>query len=280
MIQKFREYQSNQIDFNAIGQINESHQYSDQICSVMDKLTFYVKRSAALENSNLNESAKRAYGKDIRLSHDERIAAACIFNEMLVQYKKNMDEELSLYEEFIKQGSLRQEGVEYEWDSLADIIEVDEGLKDSLKSLIKKGEDKVKTVAQKVIDGAKDLTAKGVEVVKAKKDDLVNWAKDAKQEFQERYEALKTLINDIVKKGIDSISKFIDQLLKVFTSIGNNLLEVIKKLGGTKMEKDEKAAELKDIDTEKLYKKIEDPGERSFFNNIVLRVEAILAKDN
>lgn len=280
MIQKFREYQSNQIDFNAIGQINESHQYSNQICSVMDKLTFYVKRSAALENSNLNESAKRAYGKDIRLSHDERIAAACIFNEMLVQFKQNMDEELSIYEAVINQGSLLEEGVEYEWDSFAELIKIDEGLKDKFKSLLKKGEDKVNTIAQKVIDGAKDLTAKGVEVVKAKKDDLVTWAKDAKQEFQDRYEALKTLVNDIVKKGIDSISKFIDKLLKVFTSIGSNLLEVIKKLGGTKMEKEEKAAELKDIDTEELYKKIEDPGERSFFNNIVLRVEAILTKDN
>ena len=63
MVLTFRDYQSNDIDFNELGQINESHQYADSICSVMDKLTFYVKRSVALETSNLNESAKRAYDK-------------------------------------------------------------------------------------------------------------------------------------------------------------------------------------------------------------------------
>ena len=73
MILKFKDYQSNVIDFNAMGQINESHQYSESVCSVMDKLTFYVKRGAALENSTLNESAKMAYSKDIRLNRDERI---------------------------------------------------------------------------------------------------------------------------------------------------------------------------------------------------------------
>lgn len=280
MILKFKDYQSNVIDFDAMGLINESHQYSNSVCSVMDKLTFYVKRSTALENSNLNESAKIAYSKDIRLNREERIAAACIFNEMLVQYKQNMDEELAIYEAVINQGSLLEEGVEYEWDSLSDIIKIDEGLKDKFKSLLKKGAEKVNNVASTVIDGAKDLAVKGVELVKTTKDDITDWAKKTSDELKERYTALKELIDSIVKKGIDSIQKFIDKLLDVFTTIGNNLLEAVKKLGGTKMEKGEKEAELKDIETDELYKNIEDPGERSFFNNIILRAEAILAKDN
>ena len=101
MILKFKDYQSNDIKFEEFGEINESHQYSDSISSVMDKLTFYVKRNIALEGSNLNESAKRAYRKDIKLNRDERIAAACIFNEMLKQYEENMQKELSVYEEII-----------------------------------------------------------------------------------------------------------------------------------------------------------------------------------
>ena len=83
MVLTFKEYQSNNIDFNELGQINESHQYADSIFSVMDKLIFFVKRSVALETSNLNESAKRAYDRDIRFNRDERIAVSCIFNEML-----------------------------------------------------------------------------------------------------------------------------------------------------------------------------------------------------
>ena len=104
MVLTFKDYQSNDIDFNELGQINESHQYEDSICSVMDKLAFYVKRSVALETSNLNESAKRAYNKDIRLNRDERIAVACIFNEMLRKYKENMREELYVYECIINHG--------------------------------------------------------------------------------------------------------------------------------------------------------------------------------
>ena len=60
MVLTFKDYQSNDIDFNELGQINESHQYEDSICSVMDKLAFYVKRRVALETSNLNESAKKS----------------------------------------------------------------------------------------------------------------------------------------------------------------------------------------------------------------------------
>ena len=111
MVLTFRDYYSNDIKFEEFGEINESHQYADSISSVMDKLTFYVKRNIALEGSSLNESAKRAYRKDIRLNRDERIAVACIFNEMLKQYEENMQKELSVYEEIINKGSVLKEGV-------------------------------------------------------------------------------------------------------------------------------------------------------------------------
>lgn len=249
MILKFKDYQSNDIKFEEFGEINESHQYADSISSVMDKLTFYVKRNIALEGSNLNESAKRAYRKDIRLNRDERIAAACIFNEMLKQYEENMQKELSVYEEIINKGSVLEEGVEYDVDKFFDCI-LDEGLKDKIKGLFKKGKEGVTNIAKTVIDGAKDATVNGIDVIKAKKDDLVTWAKDAKKDFEEKYTALKELINDIVKKGIDSIQKFIDKILDVFTSIGDNLVDVVKKLGGLKMDKGEKPAtiDLKDAD--------------------------------
>ena len=32
MVLTFKDYQSNDIDFNELGQINESHQYEDSIC--------------------------------------------------------------------------------------------------------------------------------------------------------------------------------------------------------------------------------------------------------
>ena len=280
MVLAFKDYQSNNIDFNSFGEINESHQYYNSIASVMDKLTFYAKRSAALENSNLNESAKRAYNKNIRLNRDERIAAACIFNEMLNQYKQNMEEELSIYEEIINKGFILEEGVEVDIDEFIDSININEGLKNKIKDILKKGEEGFKNVVKNVVDGAKDITTKGVEVVKAKKDDIVNWAKRMKQEFEERYNALKELIDGIVKKGIDSIRDFINYVLEVFSRLGDKLSEVIKKLGGLKMDKDEKPATLEDIETDELYKDIEDEGEKSFFNNVILRVKAILSKDD
>lgn len=278
MVLTFRDYYSNDIKFEEFGEINESHQYADSISSVMDKLTFYVKRNIALEGSSLNESAKRAYRKDIRLNRDERIAAACIFNEMLKQYEENMQKELSVYEEIINKGSLLKEGVEYDVDKFFDNI-LDEGLKDKIKGLFKKGKEGVTNVAKTVIDGAKDVTVNGIDVIKAKKDDLVTWAKDAKKDFEEKYTALKELINDIVKKGIDSIQKFIDKILDVFTSIGDNLVDAVKKLGGLKMDKGEKPATIDLKDADGVYKNANGDEEKSFINNIILRVEAILSKD-
>lgn len=272
MILGFRDYQSSvyEIDFDKMGQLNESHQYSDFVGSVMDKLTFYVKRNAALENSNLNESAKRAYRKDIRLNRDERIAAACIFNEMLVQYKKNMDEDLSVYEAIISNESVLEEGVEYDDETLAKALSLNEEIK-----IFKK----LTNVAKTVLAGAKDLTAKGVEVVKAKKDDLVTWAKEAKKDMEEKYNALKELVGDIVKKGIDSIEKFINKILDVFTSIGDNLVDAVKKLGGLSMDKGEVPAKLDIEDADGIYKDANGDEEKSFINNIILRAEAILNKD-
>lgn len=266
MILNFKDYQSAPIDFEAIGQINESNMYFDQICSVMDKLTFYVKRNLALENSSLNESAKRAYKKDIRLNRDERIAAACIFNEMLRQYEENMQEELSAYDEIIKKGEVLEEGVEYDINEILSINEL-------------KIFHKLKNVSKTIIDGAKDLTVKTVDVVKAKKEDLISWAKQAKKEFDEKYTALKELIDNIVKKGIDTIEKFINKILDVFTSIGDNLVDAVKKLGGLKMDKGETAAKIDIEDADGIYAGTESEEEKSFINNIILRVEAILNKD-
>ena len=276
MILKFRDYQSNEFDIEGMGQLNESHQYSDAVCSVMDKLTFYVKRSVALETSSLNESAKRAYNKDIHFNRDERIAASCIFNEMLNQYKENMQEELSIYEAIINGDSILEEGVEYDSESLSSTLSLDEG---KLRDLLKKGKEGLVNVAKSVIDGANDITVKTIDVVKAKKDDLVAWAKEAKKDFEEKYTTLKELVDNIVKKGIDSVQKFIDKILNVFSSLGDTLVEAVKKLGGLKMDKDEEAAKLDDIETDELYKEVHDEGEKSFLNNVILRVQAILSKD-
>lgn len=277
MILTFNDYQSiSDIDFNKLGQINESHMYSDAVCSVMDKLTFYVKRNMALESSNLNESAKRAYNKDIRFNREEKIAVSCIFNEMLHQFESNMAEELSIYEAIINRNSVLEEGVEYDSSSLANALSLDEG---KLKDLLKKGKEGIVNVTKSVIDGAKDISVKTVDVVKAKKDDLITWAKEAKKDFEERYAALKSLVNDIVKKGVDSIRKFIDKILDVFTSLGDNLVDAVKKLGGLKMEDGEKPATLDMDDTDGIYKNASGDAEKSFINNIILRVEAILSKD-
>ena len=276
MILTFKDYYSNDIDFNSLGELNENHQYSESIASVMDKITFYVKRNASLQESNLNEDAKRIYSKDVLFNRDERIAASCIFNEMLNQFEKNAKEDLAIYEAIINQGSLLEEGVEYDLKTLADTLSIDEG---KLTDLLKKGKEGLINVTKGVIDGAKDVSTKGIEIVKAKKDDLVDWAKQAKKEFEEKYEKLQTLVKKIVKKGIDSVEAFINYLLEVFTSLGEKLVDAIKSLGGLKMDDGEVPAKLDDIETDELYKNIKGEEEQSFFNNIVLRVQAILSKD-
>ena len=280
MILGFSDYISNDysVDFNSLGQINESHQYAESIGSVMDKLTFYVKRNAALEASTLNEAAKRAYRKDIRFNRDERIAAACIFNEMLNQYKENMKDELAVYEAVISQGSLLKEGVEYDLDSFVDSLVLEEGIKSFAKKLMKKGESVV-AGAKSIANKAKDIAVKSIAVVKATKDDLVNWAKEAKRDFEEKYTALKTFVSNIVKKGIDTVQKFIDSILNVFVSIGDNLVDAVKKLGGLKMDKEEKPATIELSDAEGVYKNAQGEAEKSFINNVILRAEAILSKD-
>ena len=288
MVLNFKDYQYNSgsIDFNSLGEINESHQYSNAIASVMDKLTFYVKRNNALENSSLNESAKRAYNKDIRLNRDERVAVACIFNEMLNQYELNMQDELAAYDAIIEQCSVLEEGVEYDFDEFVDNIinekfgEKGAAFRKKFKELFMKGKEGIENAAKSVIDGAKDLSAKGVEVVKAKKEDLKQWAEDAKKDFEDKYAAFKKVIKDIVDKGVDSIEKFINKILNVFTSLGDTLVDAIKKLGGLKLDDDEKATSLNlDFDTEDLYKNVDGEGEKSFLNNVILRVQAILSKD-
>ena len=270
MILTFRDYQSYDVNFSELGELNESHQYSDAVASVMDKLTFFVKRNAALENSNLNESAKRVYSKDIRLNRDEKIAAACIFNEMLKQYEENMKEDLSVYEAIINKESVLEEGVEYDEKTLCEVLSLNEEIKIFRK---------LSNVARTIISGAKDLTVKSIEVVKATKDDLVDWAKEAKKDLEDKYMALKELVNNIVKKGIDSIEKFINKILEAFTSIGDNLVDAVKKFGGLKMDKDEKPATLDLEDTEGLYKNASNDAEKSFINNVILRAEAIISKD-
>ena len=288
MVLNFKDYLYNadDIDFNSLGEISESHQYSNAIASVMDKLTFYAKRTHALENSSLNESAKRAYGKDIRFNRDEQVAVACIFNEMLTQYEATMQDELTIYEEVINQCSVLEEGVEYDIDDFVDNIlnekfgEKGKAFREKFKELFKKGKEGVENAAKSVIDGAKDLTVKGVEVVKAKKDDLKKWAEEAKKEYEEKYAKFKVLIKDIIKKGIDSVEKFINKILNVFTSLGDTLVDAIEKLGALKLDEDEKIAYLDDdIDTDGLYKNMHSDGERAFFNNIIIRVKAILSKD-
>ena len=280
MILSFKDYQlTKDIDYNSLGKINETHQYSNDVCSVMDKITFYAKRNFHLENSNLNESAKRAYNRDIRFNKEERIASSCIFNEMLNMYAKSIKNEISLCENIINNGFLLEEGVEYDYDMVASAFSIDEGIGDWLKKKFSKGKDAVENTTKKMLDGAKDIVSKSTNVVKTKSSDIVNWAKQAKKDFEEKYESLKKIINNIIKKGINSVKEFIDNLLEVFTSIGDNLVDVVKKLGGLKMDKGESPAELDGIPTDNLYKNASSPEEKSFINNIILRVETMLEKD-
>lgn len=280
MILSFKDYQlTKDIDYNSLGKINETHQYSNDVCSVMDKITFYAKRNFHLENSNLNESAKRAYNRDIRFNKEERIASSCIFNEMLNMYAKSIKNEISLCENIINNGFLLEEGVEYDYDMVASAFSIDEGIGDWLKKKFSKGKDAVENTTKKMLGGAKDIVSKSTNVVKTKSSDIVNWAKQAKKDFEEKYESLKKIINNIIKKEINSVKEFIDNLLEVFTSIGDNLVDVVKKLGGLKMDKGESPAELDGIPTDNLYKNASSPEEKSFINNIILRVETMLEKD-
>ena len=280
MVLSFKDYQSiNNLDFNNLGQINEMHQYSNEVCSVMDKITFYVKRNFHLENSSLNESAKRAYNKDIRFNKEERIASSCIFNEMLNIYAKSIKNEIRLCENIINNGFLLEEGVEYDYDMVASAFSIDEGIGDWLKKKFSKGNDAVENTAKKMLDSAKGIVSKSTNVIKTKSSDIVNWAKQAKKDFEEKYENLKKIINNIIKKGINSVKEFIDNLLEVFTSIGDNLVDVVKKLGGLKMDKGESPVELDGTPTDNLYKNAPSPEEKSFINNIILRVETMLEKD-
>lgn len=278
MALKFSEYISSyDIDYSAMGELNESHEYSNYICSVMDKLTFYTKRNYHLMNSSLNESAKRIYNQDIKFNHNERIAVGCIFNEMLKKYEENYKKELRLCENILNNGYLLEEGVEYDYDTLVNVYDIEEGVGSWLKDKFQKGKDAVANTAKKVIDNAKDLTVKSVEVVKAKSSDLVDWAKQAKKDFTEKYETLKKLIEKIVKDGVNTVSDFINHILEVFTKIGDNFCEVVKKLGGLDKESGENGDV---IDSVNELQNMKNEKEKSFISRIVERVEAMISKDS
>ena len=58
-------------------------------------------------------------------------------------------------------------------------------------------------------------------------------AKEAKKDFEDRYQTLKELINDIVKKGIDSVQKFINKILykeddNNNIKLNNDVIKVLK----------------------------------------------------
>jgi hypothetical protein len=65
----------------------------------------------------------------------------------------------------------------------------------------------------------------------------------------------------------------------VFSSIGDSLVDVVKKLGALKMDKGEKPTQFDIEGSEGIYKNAEGEEEKSFINNIILRAEAILNKD-
>lgn len=278
MILNFDEFQekSASIDFNALGRINESHRYSDSICSVMDKLAVYVKRENAIENSRLTESLKKSYRKEIYFDNEEKIAASCIFNEMLERYSESIKSEIELCESIIKRGYLLEEGVEYSLDEITGIFSINEGVGDWIHKKIKN----VKDASKEILSSAKNLKDNGIDVIKAKKDDLVNWAKEAERDFEERYENLKKIVKNIVKKGIDKVSDFINNILEVFTSIGDNLVDSVEKLGGLKMCKGETPAKLEGIENaDGIYRNAKTEEEKSFINNIINRANAIISKD-
>jgi uncharacterized protein YoxC len=278
MALKFSEYiNSYDIDYSKFGEINETHEYSNYVCSVMDKVTFYTKRNYHLMNSSLNESAKRIYNQDIKFSHNEKIAIGCIFNEMLKKYEENYKKELSLCENIINNGYLLEEGVEYDYDTLVNVYDIEEGIGSWLKDKFQKGKDAVANTTKKVIDNAKDLTVKSVKVVRAKSNDLVDWAKQAKKDFTEKYETLKKLVENIVKDGVNTVSDFINHILEVFTKIGDNLCEVVKKLGGLDKESVENGEV---IDSVNELQNVKNEKEKSFISRIVERAEAMISKDS
>lgn len=278
MALKFSEYiNSYDIDYSKFGEINESHKYSNYVCSVMDKVTFYTKRNYHLMNSSLNESVKRIYNQDIKFSHNERIAIGCIFNEMLKKYEESYKKELRLCENIINNGYLLEEGAEYDYDTLVNVYDIEEGIGSWLKDKFQKGKDAVTNTAKKVIDNAKDLTVKSVKVVKAKSNDLVDWAKQAKKDFTDKYETLKKLIEKIVKDGVNTVSDFINNILEVFTKIGDNLCDVVKKLGGLDKESGENGDV---IDSVNELQNVKDEKEKVFISRIVERAEAMISKDS
>lgn len=260
------------------GAICESHEYANDICSVMDKLTAYVRRNANLMSSSLNESAKQMYDRDVLFNSNERIAAKCIFNEMLTQYEKHIMEEIRLCESIIAEYSMINENTEYDYKTLESLL-VTEGIGDWLKAKYNKGKDAIQNFSKKVIANAKSVTSDAVEVTTVKAKDLVAQAKQVKSDYEEKFKNLKALITEIVKSGITSVKSFIDKIFEVFAKVGDNLADVVKKFGCSELEKGEQPAELSGIATDNLYKNAKSVGEKSFINNIIIRVEAMLTKD-
>lgn len=263
-------------NLDSLGYVNESHRYAHEMGSVMDKTSVYLKRISSLSSSTLPESVKNMYGRDIYFNPDERVASSCIFNEMLHRFEESMTSELEIYESIIRQESILTEGVEYDAERLSGLLMVDEG---KLSDLFKKGKDAIMSTSKKILDKAGELKNQSSEIVKAKKDDLVKWAKESKKEFVEKYENLKKLVSNIVKSGVNSVKEFIEKILEAFSSIGNNLLEVVKKLGCLKLEKNEKPAELDADYTEDIYKNCKSDDEKSFISNVIIRVNTMLSKD-
>ena len=118
-----------------------------------------------------------------------------------------------------------------------------------------------------VWDNIKSGVKKGVDAVKGKLDAI-----------SEKYKKGIEFINKIIKDGVNSVKDFISKIGKLFSTLGENLAEVVEKLGGGT--KDESAEDDSvSLNINKAYLEVVPENQRTVFGHVVEYIVEMFKND-
>lgn len=259
---------------NTFGAINESHEYFDSISSVIGKTMTYSRNYYKLMGSNLNESAKRTYDRDVYFNRNEKVGASMLFNEIYNNFLFESNIELDIYDAIIN-SEIEFIDEEFNLSSVkkwvSDVVSKGSEIKE--KTL-----DKAASIASKVIQKTGEGIKSGVKKASDAKDELVSAAKKLKDELTEKIKKLYNIVYGIVKKGISSVKDLIKYLLDAFCSIGDNFIEIAKGLGVYGLDKGEKPLNISLPDG--IDVKMGNDDDKNLFNHIFEFTNFILEDDS
>lgn len=261
------------IDYlSSFGRIDESNSYYDSVSSVIGKTMTYSRRHYKIQSSKLNESVKRSQDKDITFTDREKVGASMIFVEMYNRFLNEANEEIAIYDAIINgEIDILDEGFlnkAFDWGK-----KKVEDTKSKLYKMVKKTQQK----ASDFVSNAKEVATSGIEKVKATKDEIVDAAKKLKTELTDKVKAFYKFLVDLVKDSVNSVKDFINKLIDAFSSIGDNFVEVAKKLGVFDLDKGEQKLSVSYPKGTEL--KFGSEEEENMYNHIYETTIFILEKD-